>query len=44
MGMGKDGLPLLFQELSNHPDHWLVALNAMTGIDPSGQAQHSPKL
>lgn len=34
MGMGKDGLPLLFQELSNQPDHWLVALNAMTGIDP----------
>lgn len=34
MGMGKDGLPLLFQELSREPGHWLVALNAMTGLDP----------
>ena len=33
--MGQDGLPLLFQELSNRPDHWLVALNAMTGVDPA---------
>jgi hypothetical protein len=34
MGMGKDGLPLLLQELNRQPNHWLVALNAMTGLDP----------
>jgi hypothetical protein len=34
MGMGREGLPLLFRELSERPDHWLVALNAMTGVDP----------
>jgi hypothetical protein len=34
MGMGKDGVPLLLQELDRQPNHWLVALNAMTGLDP----------
>lgn len=34
MGMGKEGLPLLFRELERQPDHWFVALSAMTGIDP----------
>jgi hypothetical protein len=32
--MGREGLPLLLEELSKQPDHWLVALNAITGIDP----------
>ena len=35
IGMGREVLPLLFQELSDHPDHWLVALNAITGEDPA---------
>ena len=34
MGMGREVLPLLFQELKERPDHWLVALNAITGEDP----------
>lgn len=32
--MGHDVLPLLFRELKVHRDHWLVALNAITGEDP----------
>jgi len=33
--MGIDVLPYLFNELNQHPDHWLVALNAITGEDPA---------
>ncbi len=33
--MGRAILPLLFKELSERPDHWLVALNAITGEDPA---------
>jgi type I restriction enzyme M protein len=32
--MGFDVLPYLFPELQQRPDHWLVALNAITGEDP----------
>jgi hypothetical protein len=35
MGMGPSVLPLLLRELSERPDHWLVALNAITGEDPA---------
>jgi hypothetical protein len=35
MGMGRDVLPLLLRELSERPDHWFVALNAITGEDPA---------
>ena len=34
MGMGSDVLPLMLRELKERPDHWLVALNAITGEDP----------
>ena len=34
IGMGKQALPLLVQELRREPDHWFVALQAITGIDP----------
>lgn len=33
--MGRDVLPLLFRELDAHGDHWLVALNSITGEDPA---------
>jgi hypothetical protein len=33
--MGHDVLPLLFRELNAHRDHWIVALNAITGEDPA---------
>jgi hypothetical protein len=35
IGMGRSILPLLFRELEERPDHWLVALNAITGQDPA---------
>jgi hypothetical protein len=35
IGMGSSVLPLLFRELEQRPDHWLVALNAITGQDPA---------
>lgn len=34
IGMGRQILPLLLRELESRPDHWLVALNAITGEDP----------
>jgi len=35
IAMGIDVLPCLFNELNRRPDHWLVALNAITGEDPA---------
>jgi hypothetical protein len=34
MGMGPAALPLILRELKDRPDHWFVALNAITGLDP----------
>lgn len=34
IGMGKDALPLLVNELRREPDHWFVALQAITGANP----------
>ncbi|MFZ1072185.1 MAG: hypothetical protein WAO21_02000 [Verrucomicrobiia bacterium] len=34
MGMGPAALPFIFRELKERPDHWFIALNAITGIDP----------
>jgi hypothetical protein len=33
IGMGPAVLPLILRELKERPDHWFVALNAITGID-----------
>lgn len=35
IGMGPAVLPFLFRELLRRPDHWLVALNSITGEDPA---------
>ena len=35
VGMGRCAVPLLLEELKEQPDHWLVALNAITGEDPA---------
>lgn len=35
IGMGRSVLPFLFKELEERPDHWLVALNAITQQDPA---------
>ncbi len=34
IGMGKDALPLLVDELRREPDHWFWALEAITGENP----------
>jgi hypothetical protein len=35
ISMGYSALPLLLAELRDRPDHWLVALNAITTEDPA---------
>jgi hypothetical protein len=35
IGMGRSVLPFLFRELEQRPDHWLLALSAITGEDPA---------
>jgi hypothetical protein len=35
IGMGRQILPLLLRELETRKDHWLIALNAITGEDPA---------
>src|SRR5438132_862986 len=34
IGMGREVLPLIFEELRREPDHWFWALKAITGADP----------
>ena len=34
IAMGQVAVPLILRELNAHPDHWLVALHALTGEDP----------
>ena len=34
IGMGKDALPFLLQELASEPDHWFWALEAITQENP----------
>src|SRR5437773_2154916 len=34
IGMGKEALPFLVEELRREPDHWFWALQAITGINP----------
>jgi hypothetical protein len=34
IGMGQEALPLLVNELRREPDHWFVALQAITGTNP----------
>lgn len=34
IGMGQLAVPLLLEELRRAPDHWFVALQAITGVNP----------
>lgn len=34
IGMGKEAVPWLLEELRREPDHWFVALQAITGTNP----------
>jgi hypothetical protein len=38
IGMGREALPFIIQELHREPDHWFWALRAITGEDPVLQA------
>ncbi len=37
IGMGPDVLPYILDELERQPDHWFLALRAITGEDPVRQ-------
>jgi hypothetical protein len=34
MAMGEAAIPLILSELRKEPDHWFLALHALTGADP----------
>ena len=34
IGMGEQVVPLIIAELEREPDHWFIALHAITGADP----------
>ena len=34
IGMGKEAIPLILEELQREEDHWFWALKAITGEDP----------
>src|SRR3989442_287236 len=46
IGIGKDALPLIFDELRREEDHWFWALKAITGEDPvpPGDRGNLPKM
>jgi hypothetical protein len=46
IGMGKEAIPLILEELQRDPDHWFWALKAITGEDPvpRGDRGHLPKM
>lgn len=34
IGMGRDAVPLILEELSREPEHWFWALKSITGANP----------
>jgi hypothetical protein len=34
IAMGKDALPFIFSKMQRDPNHWFVALTAITGVNP----------
>lgn len=38
IAMGKDSLPYIFERMRHNPDHWFIALNAITGVNPVQEA------
>ena len=46
IGLGRDSLPLIFEELRREPDWWFWALKAITGEDPVAQGDRGnlPKM
>jgi hypothetical protein len=46
IGMGKDAIPLILEELQREEDHWFWALKSITGADPAppGDRGNLPKM
>jgi len=46
IGMGKEAIPLILEELQREEDHWFWALKSITGIDPVplGDRGNLPKM
>jgi hypothetical protein len=38
IALGPAAVPLLLRQLETEPDHWYMALEAITGADPVGEA------
>ena len=36
IGMGERAIPLILEDLRKSPDHWFIALHAITGVNPVG--------
>jgi hypothetical protein len=34
IGLGERAIPLILEDLRKTPDHWFVALHAITGVSP----------
>jgi len=37
IGIGPEAIPLILTELRRCPDHWFIALHALTDVDPVSQ-------
>ena len=35
IGLGLETIPILLRELKERPDHWFLALRALTGLNPA---------
>ena len=46
IGMGKEAIPLILEELQREEDHWFWALKSITGTDPvpPGDRGNLPKM
>lgn len=44
IGMGRDALPLIIEELENENDHWFWALEAITGENPAHEVSGNLEL
>jgi hypothetical protein len=46
IGMGKEAIPLILEELQRDEDHWFWALKSITGVDPvpPGDRGQLPKM
>ncbi len=41
IGLGSEIIPLILEELQRQPDHWFVALEALTNANPVSESEHA---